>query len=151
MNQIPISTSVVSGVILSELEDGYRLLLMKRTKDEFWCHVAGKLEEHELAWEAFVREVREETGLEVSELYSAEFLEQFYEPKQNCIHIIPAFVGLVSPGVEVILNQEHTEYAWCSLEEADNLAPYANQKALYHHVWTYFVKTRPHPRMRIAC
>ncbi|ETJ95142.1 mutT/nudix family protein [Vibrio parahaemolyticus EKP-008] len=38
-----------------------------------------------------------------------------------------------------MLNEEHTEYRWCSLEEAKQLTPFANQHHLYDHVWQYYV------------
>jgi dATP pyrophosphohydrolase len=76
----------------------------------------------------------------VSNLYNAQFLEQFYEASVNVIQLIPVFVVMCSPEQEVVLNEEHTEYKWCSLEEALELAPFPNQHAVFKHVWSYFVE-----------
>lgn len=137
---IPVNTSIVSGVALSEIDGEMKLLLMKRVKGGFWCHVAGSIESGETGIEAIVREFQEETQIQVSNLYNAQYLEQFYEPNVNVIELIPVFVALCSPKQEVTLNDEHTEYKWCSLEEALELAPFPNQHGVYKHVWSYFVE-----------
>ena len=137
---IPVNTSIVSGVALSEIDGEMKLLLMKRVKGGFWCHVAGSIEQGETGVDAIVREFDEETQIQVSGLYNAQFLEQFYEPNVNVIELIPVFVVLCPPEQEVVLNEEHTEYKWCTLEEALELAPFPNQHAVFKHVWSYFVE-----------
>ena len=146
---IPVNTSAVSGVALSKIDGEIKILMMKRVKGMFWCHVAGKIENNEKGWEAITREFREETKIEVSELYNAEYLEQFYEVETNRIMIIPAFVALCPPNQEIFLNEEHTEFRWCSLDEAKNLASFPNQKRLYIHVWECFVNNQPSKLMAI--
>jgi len=149
-NRIPMRSSVVSGVVLRGAGAGTRMLLLERSPDGFWCHVAGKVEEGELAWEAFLRELLEETGLAPDSLHSGEFLEQFYEPRQNLIEIIPVFVARVAPDAEVSLNEEHSAFRWCALEEAKALVPFPNQRAVYEHVWANHVEREPSEHSRIA-
>ncbi|BFM14041.1 NUDIX domain-containing protein [Maricurvus nonylphenolicus] len=150
MTQIPLNTSVVSGVLLKACKDGFRMLLLKRAKEGFWCHVAGKIEGNEKAWQAFIREVKEETSIVVDDLYSADYLEQFYEADKNQISIIPVFVALVASDIEVVLNEEHTQYQWCTLDEAKSLVPFPNQRAVFDHVWKNFVDAKPSPFMKIS-
>ncbi|MFA1560047.1 NUDIX hydrolase [Aliivibrio fischeri] len=137
---IPLSSSVVSGVALSKIDGEVKMLLMKRVKGGFWCHVAGSIEQGETGIDAIVREFKEETQIDVLNLYNAQYLEQFYEASVNVIQLIPVFVVMCPPQQEVVLNEEHTEYKWCSLEEALELAPFPNQHAVFKHVWSYFVK-----------
>ncbi len=40
-----IRSVVVSAVLLSKIESEIKLLLMKRVKGDYWCHVAGKVED----------------------------------------------------------------------------------------------------------
>lgn len=150
MNNIPLNASVVSGVLLKHGKDGCRMLLLKRAKEGFWCHIAGKIEGDEKAWQAFVREVEEETSIVIDDLYSADYLEQFYEADKNQISIIPVFVAQVASDVEVVLNDEHTQYQWCTLEEAKSLVPFPNQRAVFDHVWKHFVDSQPSPLMKIT-
>ncbi|MUK66463.1 NUDIX hydrolase [Aliivibrio fischeri] len=137
---IPLSSSVVSGVALSKIDGEVKMLLMKRVKGGFWCHVAGSIEQGETGIDAIVREFKEETRIDVLNLYNAQYLEQFYEASVNVIQLIPVFVVMCPPQQEVVLNEEHTEYKWCSLEEALELAPFPNQHAVFKHVWSYFVE-----------
>ncbi|ELV8627360.1 NUDIX domain-containing protein, partial [Vibrio cidicii] len=65
---IPIKTSVVSGVALSQIDGVTKMLLMKRVKGGYWCHVAGTIERNETGWQAIIREFREETQIEVTSL-----------------------------------------------------------------------------------
>ncbi|MEZ9710961.1 NUDIX pyrophosphatase [Vibrio breoganii] len=146
---IPVNTSIVSGVALSMIDGETKLLLMKRVKGGFWCHVAGSIEADETAVEAIIREFDEETQIQVTELYNAQFLEQFFEASVNVIELIPVFVVLCSANQEVELNDEHTEYKWCSLSEALELAPFPNQHAVYRHVWSYFVDKPINPLYRV--
>ena len=88
---IPIRSIAVSAVLLSEIDSELKILLMKRVKGGFWCHVAGKVETDETASQAILREIREETSIQVQQLFSADYLEQFYESSQNVIEIIPAY------------------------------------------------------------
>ena len=137
---IPLNSSVVSGVALSKIDGEVKMLLMKRVKGGFWCHVAGSIEEGETGIGAIIREFKEETQIEVSNLYNAQFLEQFYEASVNVIQLIPVFVVMCPPEQKVTLNEEHTEFKWCRLEEALELAPFPNQHAVFKHVWSYFVE-----------
>ena len=146
---IPLNTSIVAGVALSEIDGQTKMLLMKRVKGGYWCHVAGSIEAGETGWQAIVREFEEETKIEAKELYNAQFLEQFYEANVNVIQLIPIFAVLCPPDQAVELNHEHTEYRWCSLEEAKSLAPFPNQHAVYDHIWAYFVDTSANPLYRV--
>ncbi|RKF17436.1 NUDIX domain-containing protein [Alginatibacterium sediminis] len=146
---IPLNTSIVSGVALSRVDGETKMLLMKRVKGEFWCHVAGSIEGSELGWQAIIREFKEETQIEVGSLYSAHFMEQFFEPQVNVIQFIPVFVVLCRDNQAVILNDEHTHYRWCSLEQAKALTPFPGQHALYDHIWSYFVDNKPNAMLKL--
>lgn len=146
---IPICSNIVSGVAISSVGDEAKLALMKRSKEGFWCHIAGKIEAGETGWQAIVREFFEETQIVVNELYSGEYIEQFYVPNKNRIDMVPVFVVYCPPDQNIVLNHEHTEFKWCTLNEAKSLAPYPNQKALYEHIWKNFVVEKPSSYMKI--
>jgi len=146
---IPIRSAVVSGVALSVIDGQTKMLLMKRTKGCFWCHVAGSIEPDEKGWQTIIREFREETEIKVTELYNGQYLEQFYESNLNTIEMIPVFVVYCKPNQTIIINHEHTEYKWCLLSEAIELAEFPGQKLLYEHIWNNFVESKPSKLMRV--
>ncbi|MGL5130444.1 MAG: NUDIX hydrolase [Aeromonas popoffii] len=147
---IPIRCKAVSGVALSTMDGETKLLVMKRVKGGFWCHVAGTIEAGETGWQTIIREFGEETGITVCELYTAHYLEQFYESTSNTVEVVPVFVVYCPPNQVVTLNDEHTEYRWCTLAEAKGLVSFPGQQALYDHVWHYFVERSPSALMRVA-
>lgn len=146
---IPIRSAIVSAVLLSKMDGEIKLLLMKRVKGDFWCHIAGKLEANETATQAVIREIYEETRVGLQALYNADYIEQFYEPSLNVIEMIPAFVGICADHQSIQLNHEHTAFRWCSLEEALHLAEFTNQKSLYQHIWQSFVHAQPSALLHI--
>ncbi|PSW54021.1 NUDIX hydrolase [Photobacterium leiognathi] len=146
---IPIDSSIVAGVALSEIDGVMKMLLMKRVKGGYWCHVGGSIEGEETAWQAIVREFYEETQINVVDLYNAQYLQQFFEANVNVLQIIPVFVVICLPNQAVVLNHEHTDYQWCTLEEAKALTPFPNQHRVFDHVWAYFVDKPIDPLFKV--
>ena len=147
MNAIPVDTSAVAGVLLSAPGADGKILLLERQKEGYWCHVAGRIEKDESAAQAMVREFREETGVQVNTLYSADYVDTFIDTTVNRLRLVPVFAAYwPDKDLAPVLNKEHTQYRWCSLEEAVKLAPYPNQHRLFRHVWENFVAGEPDPR-----
>lgn len=125
---------------------------MRRATDYLrgeWCQVAGAVELHETAWEAALRELREETGLSPLSLYSADRCEQFYRPDWDALVFVPLFVVFVATAMEVRLNHEHSEYRWCSCDDAVSLLAFANQRANILHVEAEFIQRPANELLRI--
>jgi len=105
--------------------------MLKRAKGKIyegmWRMVAGKIKPNEKAWEACLREIKEETGLEIDELYSVPFINSFYEWETNKIHDIPVFLAITKES-EVIMNDEHNEYEWLYIDEAISRLEWPGQK-----------------------
>lgn len=145
MAEIPIRCFAVSVVLLRRVAAGYEVLLLRRnhTLVGEWCQIAGAIEVGEKAWEAALREVREETGLTCGHLYSADICEQFYEADRDAISMSPVFVGFVDADANVVLNHEHNEFQWVSFEAALGMVPFAGQRHVLRHVEAEFVLREP--------
>ena len=79
-------------------------------------------------WQTAIREVREETGIELSEIWSADILEQFYEADKECITLVPVFDSTVTTDTTVTLNDEHDAYEWVSFEKANTMLSFPGQQ-----------------------
>lgn len=145
MADIPIRCFAVSVVLLRTLAHEYEILLLRRNHTLIgeWCQIAGGIEAGEKAWEAALREVREETGLACDRLYSADICEQFYEADRDAISMLPVFVGFVDAGAAVTINHEHSEFRWVSFAEALTMVPFAGQRHVLRHVEAEFVHREP--------
>ncbi len=92
-----------------------------------WSVCAGKIEPGEKAYEAAVREMREETGLVPEELYNVDAVNVFYDPANDEMHAVPVFLAKVA-AQEVTLNDEHTEFQWHAEEEAVKMLHWLSHK-----------------------
>ena len=143
--ELPIRCYGVSSFLLKKENDGYRVLLLKRKKTvkDIWAGVSGKIEAGEKAWQAVLREIKEETGLTPEKLYSADICEQFYEVDKDSIWIAPVFVAYVSDNAVVIINEEHSEFGWFTFEEAMLNVPFTGQRRILRHIKEEFVQRQP--------
>lgn len=138
--------------VLSEIAGETRVLLMRRVGvplDGEWCSVAGRIEEGETAWAAALRELKEEAGLVPEAFYSADVCEQVYSHEFDSIMLMPVFVARVASDAAVMLNEEHSEFAWVTCKEAEERLPYPSQRHTLRRVWYDFVEHEPAPLLRI--
>lgn len=95
-----------------------------------WRMIGGKVRENEMYWQAALRELKEETGLTPETLWVIPGVNQFYEPKTDQIHTIPAFAARLSPGSIITLEAEHSEFDWFPIEKAIKMILWPEQVRL---------------------
>jgi len=118
-------TKIVAGVVEVYVirHDGgdWRVLVLQRsptaTRPASWELVYGKIDAGERPERAAVRELREETGLEVRALYDLT-VNSFYLHASQTIQMSIVFVAFVSDDSEVTLGEEHQHFEWLSVDEA---------------------------------
>lgn len=112
-------------------DGGYEYLLLKRSSHkiyaETWRMVGGKLRAEETAWQACLRELAEETRLPIARLLCVPYVNRFYEWRHDRINDIPVFVALTDKGQEPVLDEEHSAFAWLSLDSALGRLPWPGQ------------------------
>ncbi len=112
--------------------DQMKFLLLKRSPDEnypnIWQMVTGKIKENEKAFEAALRELKEETGLNALEVYSVPIVNSVYLSESDEVCLIPVFACRVNANSEVRISNEHTEFKWVDEEEAIKLLNWESQK-----------------------
>jgi ADP-ribose pyrophosphatase YjhB (NUDIX family) len=102
-----------------------KLLLTRRTDNGQWCLPGGRVEAGESVSEACVREVWEETGLQVritrlAGVYSDPNKLVIY-PDGNKVHIVALSFEAEIIGGKLGLSDETTEWGYFSLEEISNM------------------------------
>ena len=65
-----------------------------------------------------LRELDEETGLDVERWFRIDRPETFYNPENDTIYLVPAFAALVSAGSEPAISDEHRASRWQNPNEA---------------------------------
>jgi dihydroneopterin triphosphate diphosphatase len=112
--------------VLIHVRRGDEFLVAHRAPDSgsYWHTIAGGVEADE-EWEAAaIRELREETTLDVSELRpigSFSYVREAWEESAGLRVSVQAFVVDVEPGWEPTLDHEHDDYRWCTRDEAAEL------------------------------
>ncbi len=151
MPDIPIHAFIASLVAVRQTGAGPEILLLKRTQTlaGAWCQVAGKIGPGETAWQAALRELREETGLTPETLYSADICEQFYEAARDAIVMAPVFVAFVDADAAVVLNPEHSDHGWMSLDGALEQVEFGGRRRVLRWIDAEFIQRKPSEHLRI--
>lgn len=128
-------TDLVDVYVYRREQNSCKLLLLKRAPDVIyagqWRMVGGKVERpSEKAFEAAQRELYEETGLRPRLLWTLPSVNQFYDPKQDVVHHIPAFAAEVEAGIPLRLNHEHIAAKWVTEDEISAYIHWSEQKRL---------------------
>jgi type II secretory ATPase GspE/PulE/Tfp pilus assembly ATPase PilB-like protein/8-oxo-dGTP pyrophosphatase MutT (NUDIX family) len=118
-------TKIVPGVIevyvIRHNGGDWRVLALQRAADGkrpgSWETVYGKIDSGERPEEAAVRELSEETGLEVKALYNVT-VNSFYLHSKRTIEMCIVFAAFVDDDAEVTIGEEHQHFEWLPVDEA---------------------------------
>ena len=98
------------------------ILIVKRhpkskTDPEMWELPGGKVERGEFFADALVREIKEETNLDVEIGDFCEAVQNDYSHKRT----VQLMMYLINVKGEVKISEEHTEFMWASIEKIKTL------------------------------
>ncbi|MBM2822178.1 MAG: lipoate-protein ligase [Thermoleophilia bacterium] len=118
-------------VLLVVFRPGPEFLVLLRSPERhgYWNLVAGGVEEGEAPIAAARRELDEESGLAQPIRFESLPLELAYVRPEGSKVTMHAFLAEAPFGWEPVLNEEHVEYRWCSLADADALLAYPEPRA----------------------
>jgi type II secretory ATPase GspE/PulE/Tfp pilus assembly ATPase PilB-like protein/8-oxo-dGTP pyrophosphatase MutT (NUDIX family) len=117
---VPVKVATVDVYVIHPVNGGWRALTLRRGQGTrcpgSWETVHGSIESGERPEAAALREVREETGLEVSRLYSIT-VQPFYLHKQGIVTAAVVFAAFVDTDA-VRLGEEHDSHEWLPVDQA---------------------------------
>ncbi len=141
-----IISDMIEAHIFRETQNGLEFLLLKRSQNEIypglWQMVNGKIEEDETAYQAAIREIKEETGLHPEKLWVVPNVNTFYSHESNVISLLPVFAAKVKGGEKVTICEEHSDSCWYNPEEAKNLLAWEGQRHSVDLINRYYTKDR---------
>jgi 8-oxo-dGTP pyrophosphatase MutT (NUDIX family) len=130
-------------VLFRDTPDGPRFLLLDYGKH--WDYPKGHLEDGETAWQAAVRELREETGIrQVDRVgrFQRAMHYAFHSPKKGGIaKTVTYFLGRTRKET-IKLSDEHEGYAWLPYREALHRLTYENAREMLTAAWDTLAKLK---------
>lgn len=127
------------GSIIFKYDEGKLLfLVIKQTLGHF-SFPKGHVEESESEKDTALREVKEETGFDIS--FVGDFREVItYCPKPMVLKDVVFFLGNVIDGVMTPQEDEVSLIEWLSYEDALNIVTYDDDKNVLKKAYEYIVK-----------
>lgn len=146
--QVPMRCTAVAAAVIN----GRQVLLLKRAMGAFrgqWTLVSGRIEGEEKAWQAAVREVREETGLKPITVYTSGNTDVFYNPVDEVMEVVPIFVVRVAGQEPVTLDEAHEDHSWLPLPRAVDSVAFPGQRRALESIAHFFMEKSPEDFYRI--
>ncbi|HUI64852.1 MAG TPA: NUDIX pyrophosphatase [Bacteroidota bacterium] len=118
-----VSAGVIEVCVFRFTRDRPEYLLLRRSPDEnlypgMWQIVTGTTEENEKAYEAALREVREETALRPERFWIVPYTNAFYDRHSDAVILIPFFAAQVRSSDDPVLSAEHSAGEWLPYDQA---------------------------------
>lgn len=114
----------VDAVIFRKANNENEILFIQRKNEPFkgkWALPGGFVDENEGLQEAARRELKEETGLEVTDLEQlGAFGKPYRDPRHHTVSI--AYIGFAADNAEAIGADDATDAKWFSVKKLPELA-----------------------------
>ena len=123
-------------ILFRDTADGPAFLLLDYGKH--WDYAKGHLEKDESAWQAAVRELREETGIRRVERvgrFKQDMHYNFFSPKKGRINKTVTFFLGKTDVEKVSLSDEHEGHAWLPYEQALDRLTFPNARQMLRAAW----------------
>lgn len=142
-----INFEIVEAVLFRRTPETEFLVLQRSDNEEIypglWQIVSGGIEAGEKAYEAAVREIREETGFRPIGLYNTPLTNTFYFYTNDSVNVSPVFAAEIDVRDKIRLSDEHKDCRWLNKEEAVSLLVWPGQKNAIRIIDDYIVKRNP--------
>ncbi len=109
-------------------------MLLQRAANEniypgVWQIISGSIDGSEKAFEAALRELKEETGFVPSQFWVVPYVNMFYDHKYDAVNLSPFFAAQVLPDAEPALSDEHQLHEWLPYDAALRRLVWPGQRA----------------------
>ena len=117
------------GVFFRNINASLEIVLVSRTNDDLWALPKGRPENGETIAQTAIREVREETGLDVKIIeYIGDVKYTFTNPQRNKVDkVVEYFLMMPTGGSFDQHDQEFDEVNWYDIHHASKILTHKNQ------------------------
>lgn len=116
------TSEVVQTVVRYSTDTGEKYLLGLRSRDEYWEFMGGKVKENESVKQAGLRELKEETGIELEEedINNYREGESYISADDQKFELNPVLIDIDAEKAGNLkvetLSDEHLDYKWIELD-----------------------------------
>lgn len=153
---LPILTDLVGVFLLRRRADEWQVLILRRNTNTNVAPssrqiIYGHIKDGENAEQAALREVYEETGLRVDELFTLNETASFYDATAKALRIVPFFAAVVKGECEeLFINPaEHSSAEWLSIPEALAALVWYAQRRILIVLKEILIDNTPHPMLKL--
>jgi dATP pyrophosphohydrolase len=133
-----IVSDIVDVYVFRRLNARVQFLLLQRKSTvplgNTWQSFHTQIQGHESTIAAARRAVQELAGLNVSEVYSADYINEFYDDTRDVVVLAPVLAVNVNPQAPVRLGPELKECSWWDANQAIARLPFAGQRWAVRHI-----------------
>lgn len=113
------------GAVVTRIENNEIQILMIHQVQGHWCFPKGHVENNETEEQTAIREIKEETGLDV--VLDTNFRNTLtYSPKENVKKEVVYFIAHPIGGNEEVQQSELLEEMWLNIPEASAIVTFEN-------------------------
>lgn len=117
-------------VVQTVIRADEKFFIARRSRDEKWEFIGGKVREGESLREASIREIDEETDVDLEGQINNFETGESYQSRDNEKYTLNPVLIEVKEEFEAELSEEHTEYEWIDLKEFYQYDSLGQYKAL---------------------
>lgn len=133
-----VVSDIVDVYVFRRLNARVQFLLLQRKRDvalgQTWQSFHTRVQRNETTIEAAYRAVEELAGLRVSAVYSADYVNQFFDDTRDVLVLAPVLAVNVSPQAPVRLDSDLRDCAWLDRDEATVRLPFSGQRWAVRHI-----------------
>lgn len=133
-----VVSNMVDAYVFRRMNARLQFLLLLRRPDlplgNTWQSIHAKVDPGETAAEAAQRTLQRDTGVTALEIYSADYINQFYDHHTDSIVLAPVLAFAVSQRPDIVLGEELCESAWCDRDEAIARLLWPGQRWAIRHI-----------------
>lgn len=133
-----VVSDIVDVYVFRRLNARVQFLLLQRRPDvalpHTWQSFHSQIRVGDTTLETVRRAVKELCGLDVSEVYSADYVNQFYDESRDAMVLAPVFAVNVSPQAPIDLGDDFRDAAWFDRDEATARLAFSGQRWAVRHI-----------------
>jgi dATP pyrophosphohydrolase len=133
-----VLSDIVDIYVFRRLNARVQFLLLQRRSDvalpHTWQAIHSQVRVGDTTIESIIDAVRNLSGLKVSAIYSADYVNQFYDEGRDAIVLAPVFAVNVNPQAPINLGEDFRDAAWFDRDEATARLPFSGQRWAVRHI-----------------